>query len=46
MNKKVKSTVAWTNVISNFKGEAIVVTFYKKEFQKTKQKGFRIQKIN
>ena len=34
----------WTKVISNFKGEEIVVIFCKKELQKTSQTEFRIAK--
>ena len=43
--KKVKSTVLWTCVISDLKGEEIVGTFYKKELQKTNQKEFRVEKV-
>ena len=35
----------WTYVISDIKGKKIVGTFYKKEWQKTKQKEFRIEKV-
>ena len=42
---KVKSTVPWTYVISNLKGEEIVATFYEKELQKTNQKMFRVEKV-
>ena len=45
MIKKVKSTVPWTYVISDFKGEEIVGTFYEKEFRKTNQKEFIIEKV-
>ena len=34
VNKKVKKTVLWTYVISNFNVEEIVGTFYEKELQK------------
>ena len=43
--KKVKSTVPWTYVISDLKGEEIVGTFCEKEFQKTNQKEFRVEKV-
>ena len=42
--KKVKSTVPWTYVISDLKGEEIVGTFYEKELQKANQKWFRVIK--
>ena len=45
MIKKVKNTVAWTYVISDLKGEGIVATVYEKEFQKTNQKAFRVEKV-
>ena len=32
------NTVPWTYVISDFKGEEIVGTFYEKELQKNKTK--------
>ena len=38
--KKVKSTVPWAYVVSNFDGEEIVRTFYEKELQKTNKKEF------
>ena len=43
--KNVKNTVPWTYVISDFKGEEIVGTFYEKELQKTNQKKFRVEKV-
>ena len=43
--KKVKSTVPWAYVISDLNEEEIVGTFYKKEFQKTYQKVFRVEKV-
>ena len=46
MIKKVKNTVPRTFVISDVKGEEIVGLFYKKELKKTKQKDFRIEKVN
>ena len=45
MIKKVKNTVPWTYVISDFNGEEIVGTFYEKELQKTNQQTFRIEKV-
>ena len=35
---KVKNTVLWTYGISDLNGEEIVVAFYEKELQNTKQK--------
>ena len=35
----------WTCGISDLRGEEIVWTFYEKEFQKTNQKEFRVQKV-
>ena len=43
--KNVKNTLPWTYVISDFKGEEIVGTFYEKELQKTNQKEFRVEKV-
>ena len=45
MIKKVKNTAKWTYVIKDRNGEEIVGTFYKKEFQKTKKKEFRVEKV-
>ena len=43
--KKVKKTVPWTYVISDFNGEEIVGTVYEKELQKTNQKEFRVENV-
>ena len=44
--EKVKNAVVQANVISDLKViKEIVVTFFKKEFQKTNQKEFRVEKI-
>ena len=43
--KKVKNTVPWTCVINDLNGDEIIGTFYEKEFQKTNQKEFGIEKI-
>ena len=43
--KNFKNTVPWTFVISDFKGEDIVETFYEKEWQKTNLKEFRVEKV-
>ena len=43
--KKVRNTVPWTYVINDLNGEEIIGTFYEKEFQKTNQKEFRIEKV-
>ena len=45
MIKKVNSTVSWTYVIGDLKGEEIVGTFFKNELQKANQKEFRIEKV-
>ena len=46
MITKVKNNASWTYVISDYKGEEIVGTFYEKELQKkTNQKEFRIEKV-
>ena len=44
--QKLKNNVLWIYVISNIKVEEIVGTFYEKEFQKTNQKEFRVEKKN
>ena len=43
--KEVKDTVPWTYVITDLNGEEIIGKFYEKEFQKTNQQTFRIEKI-
>ena len=45
MIKKVKSTIPWTNIISDLKREEIVGTFYENELQKANQKEIRIEKV-
>ena len=45
MITKVKKTVLWTYVLSDFNGEETVATFYKKQLQKTNQKEFSIEKV-
>ena len=42
---KIKNTVPWAYAISDLNGEKITGSFYKKEFQKTNQGRFRIQKV-
>ena len=42
---KIKNTLPWTYIINDLNNEIIVGTFYKKEFQKTNQKKFRIEKV-
>ena len=44
--KKVKSTLLWTYVINDLKGEEIVGLSYKKKLQKTNHKKFRIEKLS
>ena len=43
--KKVKNTVPWTYVINDLNVEKITGSFYEKEFQKTSQEKFRIEKV-
>ena len=43
--KKVKNTVPWTYVINDLNVEEITGTFYEKEWQKTSQEEFRIEKV-
>ena len=43
--KNVKNTVPWRYVINDLNGEIIIGTFYEKEFQKTNQQEFRIEKV-
>ena len=43
--KRIKDTVPWIYVITDFNGEEIVRTFFEKELLKTKQKEFRIGKV-
>ena len=45
MIKKVKNTVPWTYVISDFNVEEFIETFYEKELQKANQKEFRVEKV-
>ena len=42
---KTKNTVPWTYIISDLNGELITGSFYEKEFQKTNQEKFRIEKV-
>ena len=42
---KIKNTVPWTYVISDFNGEPITGSFYEKELQKTTPEKFRIEKV-
>ena len=43
--KELKNTVPWTYVISNLNGDEIVRTFHEKEFARTNQTEFRIEKV-
>ena len=43
--KKVRNTVPWTYVISDLNGEKIAGSFYEKEFPKTSQEKFKIEKV-
>ena len=42
--KKVKNTAWYTYLIEDLNGEEIFGTFHEKEFQKTNQLGFRVEK--
>ena len=42
--KKIKDTVPWTYIISDFNGEEIIGTFYENELQGANQQEFRIEK--
>ena len=42
---KIKHTVLWTYVVSDLNGQEITGSFYEKEFQKTSQEKFRIEKV-
>ena len=44
-NKKEYVDNACMYVISDINGEQIVGTFYEKDFQKTNEKGFRVEKV-
>ena len=43
--KKIKNTAPWTYVIKDLNGKEIVEKFYEKEFQKTSQTKFGIEKV-
>ena len=45
ISSKIKNTVPWTYIIIDLNGEEIIGTLYEKEFQKTNQKEFRIEKV-
>ena len=45
MIKKVKNTGLQTFVVSDFKGQETLVTFYEKEQQKINQKKQRVKKL-
>ena len=42
---KIKNTFPWTYVVSDLSGEEITGSFYEKEFQKTIQEKFRMEKL-
>ena len=42
---KIKNTVPWTFVVSDFNGEKITGSFYEKKLQKTSQEEFGIEKV-
>ena len=43
--KKVKNTVPWIYVISDLNSDEIFRKFHEKEWQKTNQKEFRVEKV-
>ena len=43
--RKIQNTVPWTYLINDLSGEKVMGSFYEKEFQKTDQKEFRIEKV-
>ena len=43
--KRIKNTLPWTYIISDFQGKEIVGTFYENELQKANKKLFRIEKV-
>ena len=45
MIKEVKNILPWTNIINDLNDEEIIRISYKKELQKTNQRGFRIEKV-
>ena len=42
---KIKNTVPWTNVVTDFNGEELTGSFYEKELKETSQEKFRIEKV-
>ena len=42
---KIKNTVPWTCIISDWNGEEITGSFYEKELQKPNREKFRIEKV-
>ena len=42
---KIKNTVPWIYVVSDFNGEEITESFFGKELQKTSQEKFSIEKV-
>ena len=42
---KVKNSLPWTYVISDFNGKNISGTIYEKEFQMKNKKEFRVEKV-
>ena len=42
---KIKNTVPWTYMISDFNGEPVTRRFYENELQKTSQEKFRMEKV-
>ena len=45
LTKKVKNTVPLTYVVNDLNNEEIAGKFYAKGFQKTNQKGFRVEQV-
>ena len=45
LTKKVKNTMPLTYVVNDLNNEEIFGKFYVKRFQKTNQKGFRVEQV-
>ena len=42
---EIKNTVSWTYAISDLNGDPVIGSFYEKEWQKTNQEKFRVEKV-
>ena len=45
VDSKIKNTVPWTYIVSDFNSEEITENFYEKELQKTSQEKLRIEAV-